>query len=361
MKVRPSWLGWAAFVLLSGPLASQRARAQNVSEPTAPTPSPPAPAGGADTDLGECVGDRFIVLSERGFAPELGAEVRTDFATELSHRGLSLCEPSSTTREPAAVVDLQADDGKVVIQLDDRVTHKRVARDLSLHGIPANGRALAIAIAIDELLRASWAELTLRPPHEHDEDEQDSATRVLETRTVSARGRATPRTRFHLGIDLGYLHTAHDFDAFALDLRASVRPWGWAWFELGLGGFGSVPAHGSQGDALAAGFRSLFTAGACARPRGAVFGCGGVRGELDAVRLRGAHAVMAQSRRQSAILVQSSLVGLLAVTLQDQAYLFGEFGLGALVQGAEATNGTRTLMGITGMVFSLSLGVGYDL
>ena len=43
----------------------------------------------------------------------------------------------------------------------DAVTHKRVRRDVDLSRIPEDGRAAAIAIESDELLRASWAEVAL--------------------------------------------------------------------------------------------------------------------------------------------------------------------------------------------------------
>lgn len=55
--------------------------------------------------------------------------------------------------------------------MTDSVTKKRVARDLTLDKLPLDGRALALAVAAEELLRASWAELALsdapapsRPP-----------------------------------------------------------------------------------------------------------------------------------------------------------------------------------------------------
>ncbi|MDB4985515.1 MAG: hypothetical protein JWN04_693 [Myxococcaceae bacterium] len=361
-RSRPAWLGWSALVLLATPLA----RAQpSESQPALPTPAASASGaeGGSPAPLAaECVGDRFISLVATGLDPALSAEVRTDFAAELAHRGLALCDSTSTGRGAAAVVEAQARDGVVVIELDDRVTHKRVARDLSLAGIPENGRALAIAIAIDELLRASWAELQLARSRDVEEDEDDSTYRVAETRPVNARGRARDeRTRYQVGVDVDFLHTAHNFDAFALDLRGSMRPWGWGWFELSLGGLGSVPTHSAQGDVLALGFRSALTGGACARSRARVFGCGGVRAEVDALRLRGLRPENARARSETAAVVQSSLVGLLAVTLQRNSYLFGELGLGAVLQGAAATNGDRTLLGVTGLIVSLSIGVGYEL
>jgi hypothetical protein len=178
---------------------------------------------------------------------------------------------------------------------------------------------------------------------------------------VSEATRRRAPTRYQLAADVSYLHTTRSFDAFALDARGAARPWGWGLVELGLGGLASLPAHGSTGDVVAAGFRSLLTVGACARPRAPVFGCAGVRAELDALRLRGFNTQMARARRQTAVVVHGSLVGQLGVKLKQERYLFGELGVGAVLQGAEATDGKDTLMGVTGVLLSLSLGVGYDL
>jgi hypothetical protein len=61
-------------------------------------------------------------------------------------------------------VDLSPEDtakATVDIEVRDAVTHKRVRRDVDLSRIPDDGRAAAIAIEADELLRASWAEIAL--------------------------------------------------------------------------------------------------------------------------------------------------------------------------------------------------------
>jgi hypothetical protein len=371
MTGRPSRPAWCALWLLLAPVAHAQSTA--TGEVPAPQPGSPVAGGGvvpAAIAGSECAGDRFVLLQERGFAPALASELRTDFATELAHRGISLCDAeSSAGREPAAVVGVQANDAAVTISLDDRVTHKRVARDLSLQGIPANGRALAVAIAIDELLRASWAELTLRrpgalEPEEDDSDDYDSAARSSQP----GGPRAHAKTRYQLGADLMYLHTSRELDAFALSVRATAYPWDWGWFVLELGGLGSVPVSSPRGDVLAAGGRSALTAGACSRgrehastPGARVVGCGGARGELDLLMLRGLRPEMARANKELAAVVHASLVGSLSVLVHERTYLFGELSLGAVLQGTEATDGTRTILGITGMLFSLHVGMGYDL
>jgi hypothetical protein len=50
------------------------------------------------------------------------------------------------------------------VDVTDSVTQKRLVRDVDLQDVPEDGRAFALAVAAEELLRASWAELSLRRP-----------------------------------------------------------------------------------------------------------------------------------------------------------------------------------------------------
>jgi hypothetical protein len=315
------------------------------------------------------VAERFIALESSGLSPALAAEVRTDFATELRHRGLDVCDPASAERAASAAVRVEARDEVAIIELDDHITHKRVARDLSLRGIPANGRALAIAIAIDELLRASWAELTLtrRRASEQDDAEQDEEDdgdygyEPARRRTVDARARARLPTRYQLGADLGYVHTRDNFDGFSLGGRGVVRPWGIGWFELGIAGLGTLPASGRLGEVMAAGFRSSLTAGVCSRQDKLAHGCAGARAGISLLSFRGLHPELARAGSELGVVVDSSLIGQLGARLSATLTLFAEFGVGAVLQGAKATDGLETVMGVTGLLMSANLGLGFDL
>jgi hypothetical protein len=321
------------------------------------------------------VADRFIALESTNLAPALAAEVRTDFATELRHRGLDVCDPAVAERDPAALVRVEGRDDVAIIELDDRVTHKRVGRDLSLRGIPANGRALAIAIAIDELLRASWAELTLTrrrakqgdeargDDDREDEEEDETGDGYVPTRrgTISARARARQPTRYQLGVDLGYLHTQHNFEAFSLGARSAVRPWGLGWFELSVAAVGALPADSRLGEVIAAGFRSTLTAGVCSRQDKPAHGCVGARAGVSLLSFRGLHPEMARAGSELGMVVDTSLLGQLGARLTATLTLFAELGVGAVLRGAKATNGLDTVMGVTGLLLSANVGLGFDL
>ncbi len=54
-----------------------------------------------------------------------------------------------------------ADAAEVTVSIDDLVTRKSVRRAVALDDVPPAGRARALALAVAELLRASWAELAM--------------------------------------------------------------------------------------------------------------------------------------------------------------------------------------------------------
>jgi hypothetical protein len=86
---------------------------------------------------------------------------------ELGSRRIDLCSEQSAHAAPAiATVEIspQQNTTAIVVQVRDAMTAKRVERDVDLANIPKDGRPLTLALAADELLRASWAELALSNP-----------------------------------------------------------------------------------------------------------------------------------------------------------------------------------------------------
>jgi hypothetical protein len=96
----------------------------------------------------------------------IGVTLQDHLKAELSARAIDLCVRSIAPRRPLARVRLHVDHpprGPVVatISISDLVTDKLVERTIDLSPLPADSRPLAVAAAVDELLRASWAELLL--------------------------------------------------------------------------------------------------------------------------------------------------------------------------------------------------------
>ena len=105
--------------------------------------------------------DEAGALRARDVARLLGAE--------LAARHIATCDaPAEGSPPPIAVVLVRAsgESASVTVDVRDAVTAKAVSRDVALVGVPADSRALTVALAADELLRASWAELAMRsaPP-----------------------------------------------------------------------------------------------------------------------------------------------------------------------------------------------------
>ena len=325
-----------------------------------PAVSQAAAAGAGET----CTAERFVLLA---FAADTDAvfagEVRTDLAAELGPRGLSLCGPGGTSREPAAIVQVSVSQSIVMIELDDHLTHKRVARDLTLSALPQNGRALATAIAIDELLRASWAELTLQRARGPEDEPpakpvRDPPPEPPEPALPTPPGRAGPPLA--LGIHAGYARTNEALNAFSLHARASLRP-GFGWFVLSAGPILSLTTETPLGEVRAHGAGAALTLGACSDGQARVFACGGARAGVDWLRFRATGSGMAGGLRDQTALVHVSGVALLAGRISTQVYLFGEFALGAMVRGARITDGTTPLSEVAGMLMALQVGLGVEL
>lgn len=107
--------------------------------------------------------DAAVGLVFEGQWPEgrRGAVV-AELRAALQVQELLLCLEVESDAPPIASLHLIEDGPEAVrVEVRDRVTAKRVERVLALGEFPEDSRPLAIAVAADELLRASWAELVL--------------------------------------------------------------------------------------------------------------------------------------------------------------------------------------------------------
>lgn len=124
----------------------------------------PAPVSSPD-----CSGNKPWVLLELQTSPGFAGAVLSDLRAGLAPGQIEVCERAADeSAEPLArvvVVQVEGHEARFSLDVTDSVTHKRVGRDLALDKLPADGRALALAVAAEELLRASWAELALRGVH----------------------------------------------------------------------------------------------------------------------------------------------------------------------------------------------------
>ena len=123
----------------------------------------PSRAGAAEVDT--CAAGRpYLVVRVDPRLRERQARLVEQLRESLAARHVEVCvfeEPRAS--DPLATLEVTQDDASTTtsIVVNDGVTEKRVRRELDLRDVPEDGRSLAIAVALDELLRASWAELLL--------------------------------------------------------------------------------------------------------------------------------------------------------------------------------------------------------
>ncbi|MGO9836990.1 MAG: hypothetical protein ACLP1X_22570 [Polyangiaceae bacterium] len=140
---------------------------------------------------------------------------------ELSVRGLDVCALDAGGARPIATVRIAARLDAVTLTVDvrDAVTDKEVSRDVALQDIPPDGQPLAIAVAADELLRASWAELALRnapPPARPVPEEVSVAVRD------SLAGAPPSSRRVRIGVSAVGETYAHGLTLYGVDTRLGV-------------------------------------------------------------------------------------------------------------------------------------------
>ncbi len=89
-----------------------------------------------------------------------------DLKAGLASRHIETCqEGDGPSKPPVAAIRISSngiESVEVTVEIRDSVTEKRVSRDVDLSSMPIDGRALAIALAADELVWASWAEIAFK-------------------------------------------------------------------------------------------------------------------------------------------------------------------------------------------------------
>jgi hypothetical protein len=132
----------------------------------------------------ECSGDKPWVAVTSQVPVAFAGPVLLELRAGLRPSNIDVCEVASVSTEPLAqlsIVEVDGEGAQYRLDVTDSVTHKRVTRDLSLEKLPLDGRALALAVAAEELLRASWAELALRGPHSAQTEAPPEVRAVVES------------------------------------------------------------------------------------------------------------------------------------------------------------------------------------
>ena len=297
--------------------------------------------------------------------PGFEAQVLGDLRAGLTNRGIDTCPGDTGPRSepPLATVRVAAAEPTSVavsVEVRDAVTEKRVSRDVDLTRVPPDGRAFALAIAVDELVWASWAEIALAktrrsaphpekapPPEvvkgvERELPQRDEPNAVLVLR-FAAEHYGGGQT--HLGADLGALLPLAT--RLTLDLSAG--------FRQGLRV--SAPDGRVLSSDIGGGVMLRFAV------LHAVAGDAGVAcgARLAATRFRGSAGAPTHDAELSSLTAFARLGAFGSLRLGSVLFLDATAGAGAPLRALEATDDGQVVTGVSGLELYGTLGVGVAL
>ena len=200
---RLAWLALLATVVGTASVSSG-ARADGVGRPG---------------ELATCSQGTWIAVDfASGWEPAQRQAVLEHLSAGFDLYDVRVCPPQAAATDPLASIRVaKAASHNVNISVDvwDAVTRKRIGRDVDLTGYSEEAQALAIAVAIEELVRASWVELRLKqksstpsaepPPPQVEQVVRDSVQVTPERHTrLGARAAAEAYSggQVHFGPDL---------------------------------------------------------------------------------------------------------------------------------------------------------------
>jgi hypothetical protein len=301
------------------------------------------------------------------FSQEFEHKVLADLRAGLTERGIDACagDASPSAEPPLATVAIASVNEKSVavsVEVRDAVTEKRVSRDIDLTRVPPDGRAFAVAIAVDELVWASWAEIALartrarRSGAAPSKPPPPEVAAGVEHELPPANGRAAELVlRFaaeryfggqtQLGADLGTLLPLAG--RLALDLGAGLRQ------GLAVSAPDGRVLASALGVGAALRFSVVHTAAADLGPS--------LGARLTVTRLRGAAHTSAREAELSGLTAYARLGMWSSLRLGGALHLDAALGAGAPLRALEATDAGRDVTGVSGLELFGGLGVAVEL
>ena len=304
-----------------------------------------------------------------------GARIAVDFAVDwgteqrqalLDHLragfdvyGVRVCDRHAASGEVLAVVRIGHVAGQSVrisVDVSDAVTRKRIGRDVDVAGYSSEGQALAIAVATEELVRASWVELRIRekppavaaakPPAEVERVVEDAVEPSPPRRTqlgLRAAGEAYTGGQLHWGPDLVWRQQL----ARRFSLGAALGPRFAISEQVELG---TLEARAFLGEVLA----DLLLVG---DPEQGLALEASVRG--GNLTFEGTGSGSSQTAGGPVVSTRSGLV--YAFRFSDRVVVELSAGAGVVLVGADATGGGELLSGASGAEGHAGLGFGVSL
>lgn len=281
----------------------------------------------------------------------------------LEARHIQLCDAASAEASAAAGASSEValsvtSTDVVLVAVRDTVTGKRLVREVPLGAVPPDARPLTLALAVDELLRASWIELALP-------DAPAPARPVAPEIAASARlppaGAATSRA-WELGAGLAAERFGGGTRQAGVDLLVRAAPARPLWLHAALGLRRAADVRAADGVVHATSVGVDVGAEVVLPPTGQrwrlALGASGrlLRASLSGEPRADAHGADAAA---TAVYLCAGLRG--AVRLGRAFGLSLGAGFGVPVRGVDVLDGATRVAGLSGSMLSLALGATWQL
>lgn len=316
-------------------------------------------AGARDDD--ECSGKRPWVSLFSDAPAQLSEAVRAELGAGLRPSNIDVCQAArNTALDPLAHVTIEpveTDGVRYRLSVTDSVTKKRVVRDLGLEKLPPDGRALALAVAAEELLRATWAELALRGVH------SGHTAAPPEVRAIVDRVEAEPApARFNaLGARLAFEHFSGGQSHYGADVVGHLPVGRAAAVLVALGVRRALSAESEHGviEAKGSAAEAALSLAFVQRSGLDLAGFGGVR--VLRLSFEPDARAQASASTQSGFAVSGRVGLLLAVGASGVLRSYSMVGAGSVFQEFSAADSGRVATGVAGLELFGSTGLALEL
>jgi hypothetical protein len=286
----------------------------------------------------------------------------TQLKVALAARFIDLC----TAVDPApaspalATLEISTRDGDrigLTVVVRDALTDKRVAREIDLTDVPADGRPLTVALAADELLRASWAEINLPDAPAPTRPVPAEVARAVAIDKTAGSKPEPPRV-FAVGVAAAAEHFGTGFDQMGADVRSSAL-FGRRFGAEASAGLRSAFARDAP-DGRVRGSAVKLSAGPFARLLSVdrVSLDLVVRVEASFFRAAGDPHAGARAYEASGTAVYVASGPVLGFELVPPLVLLAGLGIGFPLRGLTVVDGDQRVGGMSGVVLGSTLGLG---
>ena len=310
------------------------------------------------------------------------ARLAEQLSASLAQHDIATCRGQGESAETLAEVIFEAPEGaRASIRVRDVVTRKEVVRVVRIGAVPADGRPLALALAADELLRASWAEILLArapaPPPEPPPQVRAVVEASLATAPTPTAGPAPaepgpeparpdtslpPRVdagrSFTLGAALAGEHAAGGLTLGGLDARFAVYPIDRLALTARLGARAALASTSADGSATATAFVGGAGLSIALLPRRGVLGVElPIRADVEDL-LFSAHPLPGAHGADGSAIGVSATAGLAATVRFARTWLLDVEAVGGVVlRDVSAQDGGAGLTAWSGGVVGAAVGV----